>query len=989
MSDICENKDVRQDEFDAVHAYFIGPKGTNLPDFRANVNTILDELLVARQSYYPEDQAFISKEYRRSPVFQKARSDLRLATEKVAQLLGEHSAPFWSPRYEAHMCTDLTMSSLLGYFMTMLYNPNNVALEASPMTTLVELRVGQQLCKLFGYNVDVQKSPLSWGHITCDGTIANLESIWVGTLCMAIRKGKLQFIGDRFYAPSCFHAPAKTKFKDLQGWDLLNLPSEVILDLPDQLNNQFGITSKFLESALNEFNIQTIGRELFEKEFNVSNPIKYFVSKTRHYSWPKGVAIAGLGSGNVVGVDVNNAAQMDIKLLENHLHECVKSRTPVFAVVAIIGSTEEGAVDRLTEILRLRKTFQEEHGLSFLVHADAAWGGYFATMINPDRRYSVEEQSGAKPEPEWYLDPKTVEDIKAMAEADSITVDPHKAGYIPYPAGSLVYRDGRMRHLVTWSGPYLSQGSAENIGVYGVEGSKPGASAMSAWFSNQTIGLNHNGYGKLLGEATFTSARLSAHYATMINDSFMIVPFNMLPAENQGNRKFLSKSVENQREKIRDLIVTKSDTEIFKSKEAMKIIRDLGSDTNINCFAINWKDENGVLNTDLEEANYLMKRVVDRLSITSPNTDPSTIPIYLTSTQFLPEDYGTCAHKFMERMGVQKSDQSLFVIRNVVMSPFPTKKDFISTIMKDLEKVIRKEVDVCRKRNKPGEKNLQFLVQGSPDAPEVYLVFQASFHSVTRRQQVIISAELDDTLKEFFRKRLEESRDTIIMVESELKLYVEDIINGIPDGCNMSVFMFEKDLGLYEKEKGMVKLKSLVKSRPLNSIHRDIDYPDKFMPFYLYGSDHEAHITHALVKSPNISLSASSTTFNPALPPAVTSLLHEGLILGLMEIPEASVQPFPERNSDLSENFLFAPGKKFKVAIYKDPKDSTAEGPGLLKDLGSALHECEMTLGENVFVDAEGPNEDKLKDIKVESDDWQRKLDEIGAVLDGSHINCK
>ena len=27
-----------------------------LADFRANINTILDELLVARQSYYPEDQ---------------------------------------------------------------------------------------------------------------------------------------------------------------------------------------------------------------------------------------------------------------------------------------------------------------------------------------------------------------------------------------------------------------------------------------------------------------------------------------------------------------------------------------------------------------------------------------------------------------------------------------------------------------------------------------------------------------------------------------------------------------------------------------------------------------------------------------------------------------------------------------------------------------------------------------------------------------------
>ncbi len=80
------------------------------------------------------------------------------------------------------------MSSLLGYFMTMLYNPNNVALEASPMTTLVELRVGKQLCKLFGYKTEEPEpaidtttaDPVGWGHVTCDGTVANLESIWVG-----------------------------------------------------------------------------------------------------------------------------------------------------------------------------------------------------------------------------------------------------------------------------------------------------------------------------------------------------------------------------------------------------------------------------------------------------------------------------------------------------------------------------------------------------------------------------------------------------------------------------------------------------------------------------------------------------------------------------------------------------------------------------------------------------------------------------------------
>lgn len=51
------------------------------------------------------------------------------------------------------MCMDLSMPALLGYFMTMLYNPNNVSIEASPLTTLAEIRAGEQLCELFGYNI--------------------------------------------------------------------------------------------------------------------------------------------------------------------------------------------------------------------------------------------------------------------------------------------------------------------------------------------------------------------------------------------------------------------------------------------------------------------------------------------------------------------------------------------------------------------------------------------------------------------------------------------------------------------------------------------------------------------------------------------------------------------------------------------------------------------------------------------------------------------
>jgi glutamate/tyrosine decarboxylase-like PLP-dependent enzyme len=59
-------------------------------------------------------------------------------------------------------------------------NPNNVAAEASPLTTEIEMRVGRELCDLIKYNTDPDKKPTAWGHITCDGSVANLESMWAG-----------------------------------------------------------------------------------------------------------------------------------------------------------------------------------------------------------------------------------------------------------------------------------------------------------------------------------------------------------------------------------------------------------------------------------------------------------------------------------------------------------------------------------------------------------------------------------------------------------------------------------------------------------------------------------------------------------------------------------------------------------------------------------------------------------------------------------------
>ncbi|CAG7948880.1 unnamed protein product [Penicillium nalgiovense] len=1021
-----------------INNYFIGPRASNMPDFRANINTVLDELLETRLDYYPEDndQKFITKEVRRSKEFQKVRHNFGDVVRKVAQLLGEHSVPFWSPRYEAHMCTDLTMPSLLGYFMTMLYNPNNVALEASPMTTVAELKVGEQLCELFGYRTPHTPDPTgarkgepeSWGHITCDGTVANLESIWVArnlkyyplALSQAINKGSLNFIKNLFEVETC--KDGKKNFATMETWDLLNLKPETVLDLPDQLYEKFGISSDYLKDALDKYNIQSTGLVPDETDQLYKNlkPMKYLVAKTRHYSWPKGLAIAGLGSRNLLEIDVDDDAHIDTAQLESKLNDCLRDKVPVYAVVGIIGTTEEGAVDRLEEIVGIRDRMQKK-GLSFLIHADAAWGGYFTTMLHrgADGKPRLgDADKGAVPA--LTLRKETEKDLLALNRADSITVDPHKAGYVPYPAGSLVYKDGRMRHLVTWSSPFLSQGSSENIGVYGVEGSKPGAAAMSTWLSNQTIGLDPDGYGKLLGQASFTSSRLSVRYAVLSDfrqdnrKKFICVPFNRLPKERKegGGYAFNSEEVEQDRDEIRKLILGQDNEKLMENPKAMALLRQLGSDTNINCFALNFylDKDNKRLNTDIEEANYFMKRVIDRLSITTANTDPTKIPVFLTSTKFEPKLYGNCAKTFMKRLGLTVVEEDLFVLRNVVMSPFPTKHYFIGELWDEFEKKVNEEVEQVRIRNDPTAHKAQFLLQGTESTGKTFLVLQTSFHTATLRQQLIVSADLEDKVKHKYLDLKGQSPKTSLLLVSKQNINIEDGLKKLHlQPFKFTAGIFNKAEYLRHQEKpespllplaeGEVRISEndIIKSRPLNSTNRDHDYPQKDMPFYLYGTPDQMHISHMLLRSPNINLSASNVTLsakdeNSHKPEEVIHAgdLSSGLILALTDHREGAMQPFPERVSarntdDTPDTFFFSNGRTFDVAVWKDPKKNVDMGPDLLKDIGQPFWRGVLTLSPDLDYDSVWPNKDPAANKKVDSAYWQDELSKIPNVLNAKY----
>jgi hypothetical protein len=307
------------------------------------------------------------------------------------------SVPFFSMRYQGHMNWDLTMASMLGYFAAMLYNPNNVAFEQSTATTLLEILVGDDLCRMLGYAIPEEREIEAgairpWGHITCDGTVANIEAIWSAR--------NLKFLPLSLQA-ALREEPALSAARDLtvtlptggspplveaSTWSLLNLKGDNILALPARLASEYGISRETLTPLLSEYLLQSLGIQEFSRRFlgdEFQDPPVFFVPGTKHYSFPKAAAILGIGASNMIVVPVDLDARMDLAELRKLLETCLEEHRPVYTVVAVIGSTEESAVDPLKGVLELREEFRER-GLEFTVHADAAWGGYHVSVLRED-----------------------------------------------------------------------------------------------------------------------------------------------------------------------------------------------------------------------------------------------------------------------------------------------------------------------------------------------------------------------------------------------------------------------------------------------------------------------------------------------------------------------------------------------------------------------------------------------------------------------------
>ena len=74
------------------------------------------------------------------------------------------------------MTSETILPATLGYLAGMMWNQNNVDSSASPVTTQMEIKVGDHLCQLIQYPYTEEIRP--WAHITSCGSVANIEALW-------------------------------------------------------------------------------------------------------------------------------------------------------------------------------------------------------------------------------------------------------------------------------------------------------------------------------------------------------------------------------------------------------------------------------------------------------------------------------------------------------------------------------------------------------------------------------------------------------------------------------------------------------------------------------------------------------------------------------------------------------------------------------------------------------------------------------------------
>lgn len=638
----------------ALYPCFLGPYGENDEMLERLVVEFLRDHVYWRRNVHPEDPPAIPTLAAQTSEYQAFSAAMRRELHGLSAAL-KRSVPFHSPRYLGHMVSDLLLPGLLAQIVTLPYNPNNVVGEASPVTLDMEISAGLQLAKMLGYSADEHRPDCAFGYLTSGGTAANYQALrlaqalkWFAPALAAAMRG----LGETL---RCVALP--DELTALDDWTLANLSPAAGIDLlaawQQRLRPCAQAERTRLQKALHGERHETLGAcDFFARHPDLKDAC-VLVPVTGHYSWPKAMKLLGLGTANLVAVP-ERGMRLDGDALEQRLDDCRRARRPVLMSVAVLGTTEFGTIDPVDRVIAARDRCVGA-GLGHWAHIDAAWGGYLATLFRAADgsllpRAQVAQGFAHFPSSEVY------EAFAALSQADSVTVDPHKLGYLPYGAGAFVCRDFRVMDLLAEDADYVFRGSDtgyrerfRNLGRYILEGSKSGAAAAAVYVTHRVLPLDREHFGRIPQQTVLAAERFVdaiAGFAQRVIDVAQVsIPFT--------------------------------------------------PDSNLVCIAINPSG-----NRDIARMNAFIERLHQPLRI-APDAPIQPREFYGSLTTLKPASLGVDDYqRILDELGLQAPGQDedgrLLILRHTLMNPFLRDEcngiDYLELYLEHLESLLRSEL---------------------------------------------------------------------------------------------------------------------------------------------------------------------------------------------------------------------------------------------------------------------------------------------------------
>lgn len=470
-------------------ALFPGPRSENETWVRGEFQAVLDQWFDWRKSLFADDPCLVGPADRLSPQRLERREILSGELANLCETLTAET-PTYTPRYIGHMKAEVSLPALLGWLAAMLHNPNNTSREASKVGTVIEAEAIAQLAAMVGYDPATAE-----GHFTSGGTVANFEAVWRARYRLDHWLSLGLYIAEKTGEPLDVFASAH------MGWDRFRA-----------LWAEHALTDAVLRRYSAAVGVPAniwlrIGRASGR---DYLGPV-LLIPGNKHYSWSKAANLFGLGEESLWAVDLDSEGRLDVDDLERLILRAEAAGRPVLMAVGVAGTTETGEIDPIDALHDRLERWEAERGLHIWRHVDAAYGGFLCAILDgPD---------------EDVLTAASVAALKAIGRADSVTIDPHKLGYVPYACGAFLTRDTARYAVSAFDAPYLDRPElGDGKWSSTLEGSRSAAGAAAVWLSGRTMGFGPSGLGALLAETVRTRRAFEAALGAAVPEVRFLEP---------------------------------------------------------------------------------------------------------------------------------------------------------------------------------------------------------------------------------------------------------------------------------------------------------------------------------------------------------------------------------------------------------------------------------------------------------------------------------